>query len=62
MPQDALILEFDGDEVDDYGEPLLGWYWQMVKSKGNLRGGLMGPYGTSAEAEAACRRAFNRGE
>lgn len=61
-PRDVLILEFDGTIADYDGELLLGWYYQPLDQNGEPDNGLMGPYETAPEAEAACRRAFHRGE
>lgn len=60
--REALIIPFDGEFADHDGEPLQGWYWQIVDGHGEQVGGLMGPYATGPEAEAACRRAFERGD
>lgn len=61
MPQEAIIIEFDGD-TDDYGDDLHGWYWCVIDDAGMPTSSPMGPYDSGPEAEAACRRAFERGD
>lgn len=56
MTQQANIHHFDGSSLDEDGECLLGYYFEITS------GDLMGPYGSQAEAEAACQRAYKTGD
>ncbi len=40
--------------LDDDGEPLLGFYYEIVDLHGTAVDGLMGPYGDPVQAERAC--------
>lgn len=47
--------------LDDEGDPMLGYYYQLVNDVGPLSH-LMGPYANADEAEAACLRAWDKGD
>jgi hypothetical protein len=56
----ANIHFFDNTSkfCDVDGEPLVGYYYELMRPDGKPLCGLMGPYGDKAEAEAACNRAY----
>jgi hypothetical protein len=43
---------------DEDDEPLIGYYYEIHDDRGNSHG-LMGPYNSKDEVEAACNRAWN---
>lgn len=57
----ADIHEFtaQSNELDDDGDPMLGFYWQIMDGRQPVSH-QMGPYMTALEAESACKRAWER--
>ena len=57
----AQIHHYDYDiketnpHVDDYGEELLGYYYQLFDDNNKPLTNLMGPYSTKDEVEAASK-------
>jgi hypothetical protein len=49
-------------EHDEDGDPILGYYYQIVDDLGEPLMEMMGPYGSSDEAEAACHCDWLRGD
>jgi len=45
--------------LDDEGEPLLGWYFDLVDVNDKILVGLTGPYCDAEEAEAAALKEKN---
>ena len=65
----AEIHHFDKDldtgavQVDEYGEELIGHYYQLFEeSTDEPISNLVGPYGSGSEAEEAAQMAFNTGD
>jgi len=60
----ANIHHYDGctSDTDVDGEPMLGYYFELMNGEGFAVCGLMGPYNDKAEAEAAASRAAERGD
>jgi len=55
----ATIVESDGSQVDEDGEPMIGWFYWLTDDLGNATGAPMGPYGSADEAEQAAQDEFN---
>lgn len=47
---------------DEDGDPYLGYYWQLLNRQNEPISLLMGPYNTAAEAEVACKHAWQSGD
>ena len=47
---------------DEEGDPMLGFYFQLVDGDGLPVMGLMGPYKTAEDAEEACHREWMAGD
>lgn len=70
MPDDvhANIHEFfphplTGELTKDAeGDPLLGFYFQIVNAQGMAISILMGPYNSGPQAEEACTKAWDEGD
>ena len=66
MPPYANIHHFDFklgavDAIyDEDGDPMFGYYYEIVNEDGSRLSGFMGPYGDKAEAEAACAKEWER--
>lgn len=63
----ANIHCFDGQytgltSLDVDGDPLKGWYWELIDGKGHSVCGMRGPYFSRDEAEAACHNAAESGD
>ena len=54
---------FNGSSYrDDLGEEARGWYFQVIDNSGLPLTHLIGPYGSSDEAEEACEKAWATGD
>jgi hypothetical protein len=51
---------YDGHAIDEYGEPLYGYYWRLMNEAEQPITGLMGPYGSFIECHAALERAYEK--
>lgn len=58
----AQIHHFDHTcgYCDDEGDPLIGYYFEILASDGRQLCRLMGPYGSNEEAERACNCEWDR--
>jgi len=61
--QKAAIFDFDGRSLDDDGEVLLGFYWQLLdNSTEDPITELMGPYTNFNQCYAALDHAYQTGD
>ena len=44
---------------DEEGEPMFGYYYEIVDGDGRALSPLMGPYNDKDEVEAACNKAWD---
>ena len=64
----ANIHHFDKDletgdvHTDEFGEDLIGHYYQLFEAEDEPLSNLVGPYGSDAEAEEAAEKAFKVGD
>lgn len=63
---DALIHHYGADEKGDYhldddGDPMVGWYWELRDKEGKLLTRQIGPYSSREEAEAAVKKSADEG-
>jgi len=60
----ANIHFFDPTEgrtyYDDLGEPMAGYYYEIMAADGTLIAKMFGPYANRDEVEAACKREYER--
>ena len=49
-------------DYDEEGDPIMGWYFQVIDNNGLPLTHLIGPYGSSDEAEEACEKAWATGD
>ena len=49
-------------EYDEDGDPMLGFYYEIVDAEGEPLMEMMGPYRTPEEAEQACHTAWVNGD
>lgn len=49
-------------DYDEDGDPRLGWFFELVNAQDEALSPLIGPYYSAEEAEAACKRAWERGD
>ena len=60
----ASIHFFDPTEgrtyYDDLGEPMSGYYYEILDQNGKQIVPMFGPYANKAEVEAACQREYQR--
>ena len=45
---------------DEHGEPLDGFYYEIIDAEGHAIAPLFGPYANRDEVEAACKREWDR--
>ncbi len=49
--------------LDDWGDEMLGWYWQIVNKKdGAIESGPHGPFNSVEEVREACLKAWDEGD
>lgn len=60
MPH-GQIHHYQGGTFDEYGDELMGFYYELLTDLNSPLCPLMGPYGSASEAETACQREFARG-
>lgn len=48
--------------IDEDGDPILGFYYQLLDDKDEPVSHLMGPYGAAIEAEEAAEKALLTGD
>lgn len=58
----ALIFEFDGVSapLDDFGDIMFGFYYQLIGDDEAPVSFVTGPYGTNTECESAAQRAYEK--
>jgi hypothetical protein len=49
-------------ELDEEGDPQIGYYFQFIDNEGEPISRMVGPYGTLPECEAACCREYVNGD
>ena len=49
-------------DYDDDGDPIIGFYYQIVDLDGEPLSEMMGPYSNAEEAEEACHREWKSGD
>lgn len=64
VAQQANIHQYDGTGtvLDEEGDPLYGFYWEILGFDNLPLTDMMGPYGSRGEAESACQRAYDDGD
>ena len=66
---EAKLIRYDYElgitkpKLDEYGEEMLGWYWEIVrKDNGTLESGPHGPFTNVEEVRDACLKAWDEGD
>lgn len=52
----------DPNMVDDDGDPLQGWYFQLMRAIGDPISALIGPYGSHSDCEDAAIFEWNESD
>jgi hypothetical protein len=60
--QAALIYDMRGGELDEFGDPMVGWYWQMVDAEEKPTSLMVGPFLDYDDALISCQRALDHDE
>jgi hypothetical protein len=52
------VHHFNWDHIDEDGELMYGFYWEILDADAHILSPLMGPYSTYLEAATACQAAW----